>query len=95
MSEGTYTPRLGDCVLAYCDSHNLMRAICWIVREDEPGRYLALFGETVRSEFTFRLVTATDVRRAELYNADGSPFISDEVRTCMSAAIRALAPLIP
>lgn len=91
------TFKTGDCVLAYCDGGADVRAICLIVREDEPGAYIALIyqaGETPQ-DVSFKVGTARDPRRFEFHRAEGDPMRVREVIDHVSAAIRALAPLIP
>lgn len=88
------TFKTGDCVLAYCDGGADVRAICWIVREDEPGAYIALIRQTGASprDVPFKLVTARDPMRFEFHDF-GDP-VSSDAREHVSAAIRALVPFM-
>lgn len=95
MSIGTYRPEMGDCVLAYLDGAHLVRTMCWIVKEDEPGKYIALT-RAASSEDTreFRFVTVENPERFTLQRVSLRDLDSREMRLSVSAAIRALAPLI-
>lgn len=95
MSVGTYRPITGECVLAYLDGARLARTMCWIVREDEPDKYIALMRITRDGDpLEYRLESVAGVAPFSLQEASGADLDSRNVRIAVSAAIRALAPFM-
>lgn len=90
------TFKAGDCVMAYCDiGEESDRAMCWIVRKDRQGTYIALVRKTDASgDVLFEVTTVHDPIHYPYRPQGRRGSISLETSQSVSAAIRALASLI-
>ena len=85
-------------MLAYCDDQHTVRVMCWILREDTEGKFVALTlidPNTTSERPAMRLVTVQDPRRFDLNFRKGfTGHLPAIARHSISACVRVLAPFL-